>query len=218
MRGVVGIECGRQVGVQQWGLFKSNSGHGHPAKHTPAPRGLQGSGSSGQREPQPRHSLGPSAVASHPLLQAEAGCSALPSRGRRQAAVPGRWRSWAIGPSLGPPPHPLGGSQVAPSLQAQPSYRDSKRVPPSALAKPVPERPAWLELLPGSLQAKGHDVQGPGLNRESSVSLSSLMLITNILFTLFLPYCKIAFSTSVCTSPWYMQRCSQSAALRRFPA
>ena len=169
-------------------VFRSNSGHGHPAKHTPASRGLQGSGSSGQREPQPWQSLGPSAVASHPLLQAEAACSALLSRGHHRAAVPRRWRSWAIGPSLGPPPHPLGGSQVAPSLQAQPSYRESKRVPPSALARPVLERPAWLGRLPGSLQAKGHDVQGPGLNRESSVALSSLTLITNILFTLFLVY------------------------------
>lgn len=66
------------------------------------------------------------------LLQAEAAGSALISRGRHQAAVPGGGAVGpCLGPSLGPPPHPLGGSQVAPSQQAHPSYRESHRASPS---------------------------------------------------------------------------------------
>lgn len=47
------------------------------------------------------------------------------------------------------------------------------------------ERPACLGRLPGSLQAKGPEVQGPGPSGESWVSLSSLTLIGQTLYSSF---------------------------------
>lgn len=110
------------------------------------------------------------------LLQAQAGCSTLLSRGRH----------WAIGSPLhtGCPTPSCEWQPGGPFPQAHPSYREFKRAPPSTPAKAALERPAWLGRLPGSLQAKGPEVQGPGLSGESWVSLSSLTLIANTLFIL----------------------------------
>lgn len=175
----------RQVGVQQRGSGPGATPIMGSWSNTLLQPGVFGGQGRQVEGAQPPQRLG-SSVATH-LLQAQAGCSTLLSRGRH----------WATGSPLhtGCPTPSCGWQPGGAFPQAHPSYREFKRAPPSIPAKAALERPACLGWLPGSLQAKGPEVQGPGPSRESWVSLSSLTLIANTIlpFSLSSPTVKSHF-------------------------
>lgn len=103
--GVVGTKC-PAVNPGVGTVFRRNSCHGHLAKQTPAPKGVQGSGLRSEGTPAPVEAesqhchFSPSAPGRGWML-----CSALLSRGRHWTAAPvaRRWRSWAVGPHWSTP-------------------------------------------------------------------------------------------------------------------
>lgn len=150
----------RQLGVQQRGSGPGATIMGSWSNTLPQPGVFGGQGWQVEGA-QPPQRLG-SSVATH-LLQAQAGCSTLLSRGHH----------WATGYPLhtGCPTPSCGWQPGGAFPQAHPSYREFKRAPPFIPAKVALERPACLGRLPGSLQAKGPEVQGPGPSGESWVSV-----------------------------------------------
>lgn len=136
-------------------VFRSTSCHGHPAKHTPAARGLPGSGLSGQREPQ----LGQKQYLDFLPAAVGRGCrlsfdlQGAPSGSCAQEAV-------RLGHAWVPPwaPHPIlwvAARWHLTSGHIPVTENPTERLPPPG-AKAALERPGWpgLGQLPGRVRAR----------------------------------------------------------------
>lgn len=174
-----------------------------------------------QREPWPLQKLNHPTVTSHLLFQAEAGYSALLPRGCCRAAmpVPSRGLTWTAGPARvwG---HPIlwGGPfpTVLPQLQKLGIQNRASLRP--GLEMPL-ERPAGTGSCQGGCRQRV--VTRSAGSQPSSFDVTFFAtLITNILFTspcLSPSALQTTHFTSICMCPWYMQGCSKSAGLRKFP-